>query len=313
MNNVFTREDSKRIKKLEEALNSLKQGEKSYFPITKLVSIKSLCKNESVLREYCVYLTAQVLKTPGKLPVKFTKKDIKLIVEGVAKKPENNTRANELLSATIECQNSKKKIGSNIVRVIQNKEVLVLEGILNALLSRGHVAPKYAYDATKNYVEAYNGAYGTGLIIDSIPMFEKVLIYWRSHERDNSQFSKKPNIKVSSEEDVAESSWSGKGETLSHNNACKEFGLEKKDIIEAIRGGKLQFRQGVAHGNPYFKLLRVEVEIFANEINGFNGLENQKITHKLNMINKEINSLKRKLSSLEREKLKLMESQENYN
>jgi len=67
---------------------------------------------------------------------------------------------------------------------------------------------------------------------------------------------------------MTESMWTKRGATLSHNNACKEFGLEKNDIIRAIRNGELQYRQGVAHGNPYYKLLRDEVEKFALEFRG---------------------------------------------
>ncbi len=104
--------------------------------------------------------------------------------------------------------------------------------------------------------------------------------------------------------------WTRRGETLSHNNACKEFGLEKSDILNAIRNGKLQYREGVAHGNPYYKLLRIEVKNFALELRGSNGVIEQETVHKLKIINKEINSLKRKLSSLEKQKIKLVENQE---
>ena len=40
---------------------------------------------------------------------------------------------------------------------------------------------------------------------------------------------------------VSQAIWTKQGETLSHKNACKEFGLEKSEIIEAIRKGKLQY------------------------------------------------------------------------
>ena len=58
---------------------------------------------------------------------------------------------------------------------------------------------------------------------------------------------------------VSESQWIEKGATLSHKNALKEFGLTENEIMEAIKAGKLQYRQNYAHGNPYFRLLRVEV------------------------------------------------------
>lgn len=33
--------------------------------------------------------------------------------------------------------------------------------------------------------------------------------------------------------------WTKQGETLSHKNACKEFGLEEREIIDAMKSGKL--------------------------------------------------------------------------
>ena len=87
----------------------------------------------------------------------------------------------------------------------------------------------------------------------------------------------------------------------------KEFGLSEEQIMQGMRSGKLQYRENYAHGNPYFRLLRSELEIFATEINGIEGVQRQKTQHRLNEIKKQINSLKRKLKSLENEKARLVE------
>lgn len=102
-----------------------------------------------------------------------------------------------------------------------------------------------------------------------------------------------------------ESQWQKKGETLSNKNACQEFGLTENQIIQAIKDGKLQYRQNYAHGNPYFKLLREEVKSLAEELLGVESLAKQEVKHKLQKINREINSLKRKLISLEKQKKEL--------
>jgi len=108
---------------------------------------------------------------------------------------------------------------------------------------------------------------------------------------------------------MSESQWVKQGGTLSHKNACKEFGLTEDEVINAIRMGKLQYRQNYAHGNPYFRVLRVEVEALAIELRGEKSVEEQEIKHQLKKINKEINSLKRKLASLEKQKVELLEIQ----
>ena len=108
---------------------------------------------------------------------------------------------------------------------------------------------------------------------------------------------------------MSASQWTQKGGSLSHKNACKEFGLTEAEIVEAIRTGKLQYKRNYAHGNPYYKLLRSEVEALAYELRGAAGMEAQKIEHELKQVNREINSLKRKLSALEKQKSELLKRQ----
>lgn len=108
---------------------------------------------------------------------------------------------------------------------------------------------------------------------------------------------------------MSESQWQKQGATLSHKNACKEFGLTEDEVIEGMKAGVLQYRQNYAHGNPYFRLLRNEVKSLTLELRGSKGLEEQEVKYKLEQINKEINSLKKKLASLEKQKGELMENQ----
>jgi hypothetical protein len=97
---------------------------------------------------------------------------------------------------------------------------------------------------------------------------------------------------------MSDSQWTKQGGTFSHKNACKEFGLTEDEIIDAMKAGKLQYRQNSAHGNPYFRVLRKEVEALAKELHGNKAVEEQEVKFKLKKINREINSLKKKLSSL---------------
>lgn len=108
---------------------------------------------------------------------------------------------------------------------------------------------------------------------------------------------------------MSESLWQKQGATLSHKNACEEFGLTEDEIFGAMKVGKLQYRQNYAHGNPYFRLLRDEVKSLALELHGAKGIEEQEVKYQLQKVNKEINSLKRKLLSLEKQKIELMEIQ----
>ncbi|MDP2178047.1 hypothetical protein [Methylicorpusculum sp.] len=105
--------------------------------------------------------------------------------------------------------------------------------------------------------------------------------------------------------------WTKQGETLSHKNASKEFGLTEQEIFEGIKQGKLQYQISYAHGNPYYRLLRMEVLAFVEDMHGSQYLEEQKISHQLKTITREINSLKIKLATLEKQRIELINRQKN--
>ena len=106
----------------------------------------------------------------------------------------------------------------------------------------------------------------------------------------------------------ANSAWSKKEATLSDKSARKEFGLTQEEIIEAIRDGKLQYRNNNMFGNPYFKLIRSEVETFVDEKYGSNYVKKKKIEKELAQINKELRRLKAQAVILERKKAEMLTS-----
>jgi hypothetical protein len=100
--------------------------------------------------------------------------------------------------------------------------------------------------------------------------------------------------------------WTHKGATLSDKSACKEFGLTQQQIVAAIRAGKLQFREGSMHGNPWLRLLRHEVEALVSETSGQHQLRKRKLQKELTDINQETRKLKARLASLERRRGELV-------
>lgn len=108
----------------------------------------------------------------------------------------------------------------------------------------------------------------------------------------------------------ANSAWFKKGATLSDKSAREEFGLTQEEIIEGIEDGKLHYRINNAFGNPYFKLVRSEVEAFVDEKYGNNYLKKKKIKTELAQTNKELKRLKTQVASLEERKAELLDSLE---
>ena len=73
-----------------------------------------------------------------------------------------------------------------------------------------------------------------------------------------------------------------------------------------IRAGKLQFRQSNMHGNPWFRLLRHEVEALVKEKSGQDHLHRKKLQTELADLTKEARKLKTRLKSIERRRAELM-------
>lgn len=101
--------------------------------------------------------------------------------------------------------------------------------------------------------------------------------------------------------------WFKKGATLSDKSAQKEFGISQEEIYKAINDGKLHFHESDVFGNPYFKLLRSEVEVFVIEKYGKDYLERKRVKKELTQINKELKSLKTQLATLEQKRVELLE------
>jgi len=95
------------------------------------------------------------------------------------------------------------------------------------------------------------------------------------------------------------SAWTTKGASLSDKSARKEFGLTQEEIIEAIGDGKLQYRVNYVFDNPYYKLIRSEVEAFVVEKYGDIYLTTKRNKNELAQINKELKKLKAQMVALE--------------
>ena len=102
--------------------------------------------------------------------------------------------------------------------------------------------------------------------------------------------------------------WGQKNATLSDKSAEKEYGLSHKEIIEAINAGELQFREGSIYGNPWFRLLRIEVEKLVENKFGIGYLREKKTKKELLAINKELKELNNRVSDLEKRKSELIGS-----
>jgi hypothetical protein len=103
-----------------------------------------------------------------------------------------------------------------------------------------------------------------------------------------------------------DSMWSRKGATMSDKSARREFGLTQEEIVAAVRAGKLQFRESNMHGNPWYRLLRHEVESLLRDKNGLDHLNKKKLQKELADLNREARKLTTRLKVIERRRTELV-------
>ena len=103
-----------------------------------------------------------------------------------------------------------------------------------------------------------------------------------------------------------DSMWSRKGATLSDKSARKEFGLTQPEIIAAMRAGKLQFRESNMHGNPWYRLLRYEVESLLRDKSGQDHLNKKKLQKELADLKTEARKITTRMKAIERRRAELM-------
>ena len=100
--------------------------------------------------------------------------------------------------------------------------------------------------------------------------------------------------------------WGRKDATLSDTTARKDYGLTQAEILHAIRVGQLHCREGSAHGNPFLRLLRREVEALVEVKQGASYLKAQQVQAQVRKIDKELKMLKAQVIMLEDRKAKLL-------
>jgi hypothetical protein len=52
------------------------------------------------------------------------------------------------------------------------------------------------------------------------------------------------------------------GRSLERRNGAKEYGVSREFILRGIQSGQLETREGSGWGNPYFKVLRSQIEAY---------------------------------------------------
>ncbi len=90
-----------------------------------------------------------------------------------------------------------------------------------------------------------------------------------------------------------------KGATLSDLTAAKEYGIPRAELQKAMRAGTLSYQINSMHGNPWFRLIRSEVEALCAKRVGAKGLRQQQNRTAIAKAKREIRQLEKRIASLQ--------------
>jgi hypothetical protein len=99
--------------------------------------------------------------------------------------------------------------------------------------------------------------------------------------------------------------WSRKGATLSDVTARKEYGVDSDFVVKGINAGKLEYREGAIHGNPYIRVLRGQLEAYIVEELGDDHLRSWQEKTELREVTREMAQLRKRLYELEARRAQL--------
>ncbi len=176
-----------RVRKLARIARELSEG--ADFSITRLTTLKSLCEDPEVTAQFAVYLARHAsLRANNRSNSGHLNKDelhndlITRSVERLGRyveRPSDSEREalREVLRELESVNNEYESIPYGVVRIIRDKNVLIVEDAVQCVLSP-YSAPSQAYHLARDYAERYDPRYGTGLIPESAPLVMDIVDFW---------------------------------------------------------------------------------------------------------------------------------------
>jgi hypothetical protein len=178
-----------RVRKLAQIARDLSEG--ANFSITRLTTLKSLCEDPEVAAHFAVYLANHTSRRINEMssPLHLSNSEWRMhneLVERAVERLQSSVEGpagpkreelRELLRELESVNDEFKSIPYGMVRIIQDKNVLIVEDAVRCVLSADS-APSQAYYLARDYAERYDSRYGTGLIPDSAPLVMDIVDFW---------------------------------------------------------------------------------------------------------------------------------------
>ena len=178
----------KKVQNLHKLAQALHHGKN--FSITKLTTIKSLCKipEDAFHFVFCLARLTQkkiASKKPNHISSKRWMQHRELVAEAIVQMEKYLTvqglKENKKLGSVChrfkEFQNNYENQRWGPVRIIESSKTLLVEKAMECMLSPDQ-SDFWSYHVAREYAERYDSAYGTGLIPESAPMVRDIVNFW---------------------------------------------------------------------------------------------------------------------------------------
>lgn len=197
-----------KARKLAQMATELRQGQN--FPITRLTSIKKLCREPSVAARFVTYLAhitlERVKQCQGRTrqrPGAQADRHLQLMTEAVValeQWPDSSSeslrqRLWRLLDQMRQEQNEYRKIPFGSVRLIRDWDLLLIEDALQCIL-RPYESPYWAYQTASHYAERSSSRYDHGLTPESAPLVQDIADYWAGEAGIDREAIRSPGLDI---------------------------------------------------------------------------------------------------------------------
>lgn len=172
-----------KIAKFRVMANALRKGDEPWgIAVTRLTTLKSLCRDHQAASHFALFLTERSLEQLAE----SDKLGQYALVERVVEKmrhyltdptPDVQAELGRFLTQLRQSQNDYQRQGWNTVRIIHSASLLVVEYCLQVLLYPDQ-APQAAYYAARHYAERYDPSCMAGLTPESAPLLEDIARFW---------------------------------------------------------------------------------------------------------------------------------------
>lgn len=208
---AISHKDAAKVHKLAQITEELKKGHGC--EVTRLTSLKSLCKDPAIANPFVTYLARKTVERVERgrgqvkrLPREKASRNRLLMGEAVGamtrwlEDPRENRHQQlaDLFHQIVTQQNEHRRIKWGSVRIINDADLLIVEYALQCVLNP-HDAGQWAYQTARHYAERYDAHFGTGLVPASLPLVQDIVDFWYEilgiavpHQESPTPVKKKP-------------------------------------------------------------------------------------------------------------------------